>query len=66
MENITEKEKFFNYLARKREEGLLSINFTPRNTLNATEEEIYAELNRMAAAKEEPDLELFPSGKLFF
>ncbi len=66
---MTEKEKFFAWLAEERKKGLKGINFTPNpdRDKDVTEEELYAELNRMIAAPaSEVDLELFPSGKNVF
>lgn len=56
---MTEKEIFFKWLATQRSKGLRDISFT-RNAgaTPASEEEIYAELNRMINAKplNNPDL----------
>lgn len=65
---MTEKEKFFEWFRKEKENGLVDIKFTPNyeNIYNITEENLYAELNRMNEADEigeTEDLELFPSGK---
>lgn len=56
----TEKEKFFGNLKNERDQGLKGIDFFTGDMNGATEEEFYAELNRMDAAPVEVDLELFP------
>lgn len=65
---MTEKEKFFEWFCKEKQNGLVDIKFTPNyeNIHNITEEDLYAELNRMNEAEklgEIVDLELFPGGK---
>ena len=57
---MTEKEKYFNWLDGEIKKGLRSISFTPNYEKRGkySEEEIYAELNRMNEAPSVPDPEI--------
>ncbi len=61
----TEKEKFLNWFSLSKESGLKYIDFFESGQISS-EEESYAELNRMIAARAEKDLELFPKNVLTF
>ena len=56
----TEKQKYLEYIAEQVEKGLIDTKFFfTESAKNATEEELYAELNRMKDAPDVPYLELF-------
>ena len=54
---MTQKEKFLKQLEEDRNNGLIDTNFFIGNTCNITEEEVYAELNRMEEA-DDVDVEM--------
>lgn len=55
---MNEKEKYLASIKTKREVGLTDVKFYPGNTFDKTEEQVYAELNRMDAAPDLPDREV--------
>ena len=57
---MTEKEKYFDWLAKEKAKGLLGINFYFNHDAarGMTEEQVYAELNRMNEAPDVPDPEV--------
>ena len=64
---MTQKEIFYKRLAEEREKGLINFGvFANPDAVAGTEEEMYAELNRMDDAPLEVDLDIFPSGKNIF
>jgi len=63
---MSEKDKFLNWIREKQKKGLLDIHFTSAmegtamifRSRNATEEDLYAELNRMHEAPTVSDTEV--------
>jgi hypothetical protein len=51
---MSEKEKYLASIKAKKAAGLTNVKFYTANTFNKSEEEVYAELNRMDSS---PDLE---------
>lgn len=54
----TEKEQYLERIAHLKSEGLRDVKFYGANTFGVTEEEAYAELNRLHAAPDLPDPEV--------
>lgn len=64
--NMTEKEKYFEWFRKEKENGLIDVKICPNYENLSTpinEEVLYGELNRMNAAEAVQDFDLFPSGK---
>jgi len=55
----TEKEKYMERIVGLKVDGLRDVGFFPANTLGISEELAYAELNRLHAAPDRPDKEVF-------
>jgi hypothetical protein len=58
----TEKERYLERIAGLKSEGLRDVKFYSANTFGVTEEDAYAELNRLHAGPDLPDPEVL--GKL--
>ena len=55
---MTEKETYLASIKAKKEKGLKDVKFFVANTFDVSEEKIYAELNRLHASSDLPDLEV--------
>lgn len=55
---ISEKEKFLKSVGDKHAAGLRDMKFYPAALFNVREDDVYAELNRMDAAPDQPDEEV--------
>jgi hypothetical protein len=57
---MTEKEEYLEWFASQKNKGLVKIHFELANPLpnNATEEDLYGELNRIIKASDVPDPEV--------
>jgi hypothetical protein len=55
----SEKEQYMERITRlKGEQGLRDVKFYPANAVGVSEEDAYAELNRLHAAPDRPDKEV--------
>jgi len=55
---MTEKEIYMERISRLKREGLRDVKFYAANIVGISEEEAYAELNRLHAANDLPDREV--------
>jgi hypothetical protein len=55
---MTAKEIYMERIARLKREGLRDVKFYAANIVGVSEEEAYAELNRLHAAPDLPDKEV--------
>lgn len=54
----TEKERYMERIASLKQQGLRDVKFYAANTSGVSEEEAYAELNRLHDAPDRPDKEI--------
>jgi hypothetical protein len=55
---MTEKDKYLAEIRAKKEKGLKDVKFFTANTFDVPEESVYAELNRLHAASDLPDVDV--------